>query len=278
MRPLFPLPVLIALSALPAAAGQTPWQEVEPGVLIRLISSGVVTAEGTSLVALEFDMPETTKTYWRIPGQGGLAAVLDFSRSSGIAEQAALWPYPELEAKADVLSYVYYGDTVLPIEVSVTDPQGRLDLSATLGVCSSICIPAQLDFSLPLLDATPDASNGLRIRQAMAEVPISWDGQAEPLGRVVYETGAHAIGVFVNPDLVDPATLIAATASGYPLFGAPQKSPQSDLVLLPILGKTDNIALDGMAVELTFMTDRGAYVVNRTIAAPDADEAGRHGT
>ncbi|NGP17447.1 hypothetical protein [Devosia aurantiaca] len=40
-------------------------------------------------------------------------------------------------------------------------------------------------------------------------------------------------------------------------------------MLLPILGKTDNSALDGMDVELTFMTDRGAYMVSRSIEAGD---------
>ena len=59
MRSLFILALLCPLAA-PASAGETPWQDIAPGVQLRLISAGQVRADGTTLVGLEIDMPPTT--------------------------------------------------------------------------------------------------------------------------------------------------------------------------------------------------------------------------
>ncbi|WIY53491.1 protein-disulfide reductase DsbD family protein [Devosia sp. YIM 151766] len=262
----------LAISFLcPAAlAAETPWQSLAPGVSIRLIGTGQVADDGKTLVALEIDMPDSTKTYWRVPGETGLPVDLDFSDSVGVVAHRQFWPYPLREEKAEKTDYVYYGHTVLPIELTMSDPDGTVDILATLGICSEICVPARTRLRLPLTAGPPDAPNGLRIRQAMAAVPISWTDEPHPIGRVSLMAGATAIGIRLEQDGVDAASLIAATSSGEPLFGAPQKSPHGDLVVLPILGKSDNSALDGLEVEITFMTEMGAYVVSRTVEAGDA--------
>lgn len=261
---------------LPALAGETPWQELAPGVSMRLISGGAVSPSGRAQLALELDMPDNTKTYWRVPGETGLPTELDFTGSSGIGAHVVHWPYPQRSITGGYLDYVYYGRTVLPLEVEVEDHAGRVELSVMLGICSDICVPAQAHFSLPLVDGKPDSANNLRIRQALAEVPIVWDQANEPVGRVTLASDGDAVAVDGVGSEIAADSLIAATAEGFPLFGAPQKSPQSDLVLLPILGKTDNSALIGKDVELTFMTDLGAYTVSRTIEADgDASRPGR---
>lgn len=262
------LPVSIAiavLAVLPVHAGETAWQEVAPGVSVRLISSGEVKPDGTALIGLEIDMPSDTKTYWRVPGDTGLPMNLDFSGSQGVIGHKVVWPYPVRDQKGAYLDYVYYGPTVLPIELSLDNPDGVAVVSAMLGICSDICIPAQARFDLDLRDDTVDRSNGLRLRQALAEAPIAWDEGQEPLGEVDYMPDQQAIGVWVNDPDIDVNSLIATTESGMPLFGAPQKSPQQDLVLLPILEKTENSALEGQDVQLTFMTGMGAFELSRTI-------------
>jgi DsbC/DsbD-like thiol-disulfide interchange protein len=257
---------LAVLAGANARAGETPWQEVAPGVSIRMISTGTFSADDKAMLALEIDMPETTKTYWRIPGQTGLPISLDVSASSGISAHRILWPYPQRETKSGKLDYVYYGPTILPLEVTGS-ADATLDLKATLGICSEICIPAQVHLSLPLTDSAPDSPNQLRIRQALAEVPIGWTQGADPVGTVEAMADGKAVSVEVDAALLDPDSVIVATDGDGLVFGAPQKSPQSNLVVLPILGKSDNSALDGLDVEVTFMTDTGAYVVNRAVEA-----------
>jgi DsbC/DsbD-like thiol-disulfide interchange protein len=252
---------------LPLEAGETAWQELAPGVSIRLISGGTLDASGKGLFALEIDMPEDTKTYWRIPGETGLPTELDFSASTGIAGHDQHWPMPSRDMTGGYLDYVYFGHTVLPIELDVSNPSGTVDLQATLGICSDICVPAQARLVLPASETRPDTANALRIRQALADVPVIWGEGPEPAGDVTLEADGSAIVVEIDPSVVDPESLIVAGDLDTPLFGAPQKSPQDNLVVLPIMGKTDNSILDGMRVDLSFMTPMGAYEVTRTIEA-----------
>lgn len=270
MRPIL-LVLSLALLAGPAHAGETEWQEVAPGVKLRLISTGQIKADGTTLIGLELDMPETNKTYWRVPGDTGLPTELDFAGSTGVRAHQILWPYPTRQETTEYLDYAYFGPTVLPVELTVEPGAPSAELSAILGVCSDICVPAQARFSLPLTDAAPDRPNGLRLRQALATTPMEWAGDPQPVDGVELwrEAGMLAVRI-AGPDL-DPASLIAATDSGEPLFGTPQKSPEPNLVLIPILGKADEFDLENQAVQLTFLTDMGAFEVRRTIMVPAAD-------
>jgi DsbC/DsbD-like thiol-disulfide interchange protein len=160
---------------------------------------------------------------------------------------------------------------VLPLQVTLAPGAARVELDAMLGVCSDICVPAQARFSMPLDQAAPDRPNGLRIRQALASVPIAWEGAGQPVGAVEWQPDASMLAVeVIDPDL-DPASLIAATQSGLPLFGAPQKSPEPDIVLIPVLGKSDEAGLEAREVQLTFLTGMGAFEVTRTVVVPSSD-------
>ena len=270
MRP-FLIAITLALLAAPAHAGETGWQEVAPGVKLRLISTGQVKPDGTTLIALELTMPETNKTYWRVPGETGLPTELDFTGSTGVRSHRILWPYPTRYESGDYLDYVYFGPTVLPVELSVEPGSPSLELSAILGVCSDICVPAQASFSLPLLDDQPDRPNGLRIRQALALAPMPWQDEPQPIGDVEVWRDAGMLAVRVDDAGLDPASLIAATDTGEPLFGTPQKSPEPNLVLIPILGKVEELDLENQAVQLTFLTGMGAFEVKRTVKVPAAE-------
>jgi len=270
MRPML-LTLALALLAGPAHAGETAWQEVAPGVKLRLISTGQIKADGTTLLGLEIDMPETNKTYWRVPGETGLPTELDFAGSTGVLGHQILWPYPIRHETGDYLDYVYFGPTVLPVELRVEPGAPHVELSAILGVCSDICVPAQASFSLDLADAAPDRPNGLRIRQALAMTPMEWQGDPQPIGNVELWRDADMLAVHIGDPELDPASLIAATDDGEPLFGTPQKSPEPNLVLIPILGKADELDLENRAVQLTFLTGMGAFEVKRTVKVPAAE-------
>ncbi|KKC33136.1 protein-disulfide reductase DsbD domain-containing protein [Devosia psychrophila] len=258
----------IAMLVAPVSAGETPWQEVAPGVKLRLISSGHINADGKTLLGLEIDMPDTSKTYWRVPGDTGLPTVLDFAASTGVLGHEIVWPYPTRQDTEDYLDYVYLGPTVLPVEVSVEPGQPHAEIDAMLGVCSDICLPAQAHFSLPLQDAEPDRPNGLRIKQALAMAPIEWHDDPQPIGKVELMADDAMLAVYVTDPDLDPASMIAAMPDGGPLFGTPQKSPEPNLVLIPILGKSDAIDLENQAVQLTFLTGMGAFEVTRTVTVP----------
>jgi DsbC/DsbD-like thiol-disulfide interchange protein len=264
--------VLIAAflgSVVPVAAAATAWQEVEPGTRIRLITSGELSAAGTTMVGIELDMPANTKTYWRVPGETGIPASLDLSGSSGVAAHRVLWPYPEIDAAAGFTDFVYYGPTVLPIELTVTTESPLLQADMVLGICSDICIPVQVTFDWPLDFTAPDSGQSLRLRQALALAPIAWEDDQPALGEVTFDRAAGALVVPLGHPDVDPLSVIADAGADGPLFGAPQKSPDGRLIRLPLLGDEGDAGLGGRAIQFTFMTRMGPFEITRHVTPLD---------
>jgi DsbC/DsbD-like thiol-disulfide interchange protein len=270
---LLTLIVLVCLSTAPAIAGATAWRELGPGARVRLITSDRVSAEGTMLAAIDLEMPDNMKTYWRVPGETGIATELDLSGSTGIAGHQLFWPYPQVEITGGYTDFVYYGPLVIPVELKIEGPQARLEASLLMGICSEICIPATAQFSLTLDTSEPDIGQEIRISQALAEVPIGWPDANEPVGEPLFDPAQGLIWVEVDPELVSPESLVVdAGKNGY-LFGAPKKSRQDGLVSLPLLPSGDKGAgLAGTEVRLLFVTADGPYEIVRTVGlAPGAE-------
>lgn len=263
--------LLSLLVASPVVAAATDWQELAPGAKARLISSNAATADGKVRVGLEIDMPPELKTYWRIPGETGIPTTFDFSRSEGVSDHSVHWPYPVIEATPDYTDFVYRGPTVIPIDLSTDGGSLTVDLDLILGICSDICVPAQASFSLPVSLAKSDPGQELRIEQAVSLTPLAAPDDAV-VGPVSLDGEALSV-VLHSPD-IDPASVIAATADPGVLFGAPQKSPDNGIVILPLLGG-DGQTLVGQPIEITYMTPAGPYWVEREITAAGSTPATR---
>jgi len=257
--------IALIVLASPALAAATDWQDVAPAARVRLISSDTRAADGTTLVGVEIDMPASTKTYWRVPGESGIPTRLDLAGSQGIAGHEVLWPYPVIDETAGFVDFVYYGPTVLPLRLALRGAPPLLVISLVMGICSDVCVPVQAQFSLPLDFGKADAGQSIRIEQAMANVPLPADKVS--VGRVDFDSSSGYLSVALADTQIDPASIIAATPGDTALFGAPQKSPDTGLVLLPLLGGEGQNGLVGQPIQITFMTPRGPFAVEREIAA-----------
>jgi DsbC/DsbD-like thiol-disulfide interchange protein len=263
-------PALLALLllTLPATAAETAWQEVAPDVRLRLIASESLDAAGRTLVGLEVDMPADHKTYWAVPGETGIPTTLDLSGSVGVDGFEMLWPFPVTELVGGYLDRVYHGPTVLPFRLLATDDKALVEVAAVMGICSDICVPAMANFTLQLDFRQPDTGQGLRLAQAAALVPIPWDGAEPALGAPQFDAATEELLVPVLSADVDPASIIADAGLRGPLFGAPQKSPETSLVRIPLLGGAEDGVAAGALVTLTFDTPRGPFnMVHEVLAA-----------
>lgn len=255
--------IAVTLLAQPALAGATAWQDIAPGVKVRLISSDTLDGS-TTLAGLELDMPANTNTYWRIPGETGIPTEFDFSASVALSDPLVHWPYPTIDRSRGYLDYAYYGPVVLPFEVDAGEGS-VLDVAVTLGVCSDICVPATAKLTLPLTFVAPDAGQSIRLDQAMAQTPILWDQPGKPFGTV--EAGLDGSLHLLSPDpSINPATVIADVGDPAILFETPQKSPDGALWTLKPLGGEAKAELEGSSVQLTFETAQGPYAVTQVIA------------
>lgn len=258
----------LLLATTPAFAGATPWQDVAPGARLRLISSDVRGPDGKTLVGLELDMPDSYKTYWRLPGETGIPTELDTAGSEGIGAATLEWPYPQPEVTQGFLDYVYHGPIVLPVMLATAGAAPLLKAAVTMGVCSEVCVPVRASFTLPLSFSRPDAGQSIRLAQAAALAPIPWNRDTPPFSSAAYDAANHALRLAGTDPAVDAASIIASTDDPTVLFDAPQKSPDGRSLLLPLRGQDRGTAWAAKPIELTFMTAAGSFAIDERVTAP----------
>lgn len=85
-------------------------------------------------------------TYWRTPGDGGLAPTLDWSSSINVKDVVFGWPAPTRFEQDRLYSFGYKGVAEFPVTV-IPQEIGKgvaLNLDMSLVVCHKICVPQTL--------------------------------------------------------------------------------------------------------------------------------------
>ena len=120
-------------------------------VLAVDVLTGWREADGTHIAALRLDLAPGWKTYWRVPGDGGIPPEFDFSASEGVAGVATHWPVPDVFDQNGLRSVGYEDSVVIPLRVR-PDGSGTLRIAGEmdLGLCEEICIPVSVNFSAQL--------------------------------------------------------------------------------------------------------------------------------
>lgn len=268
MRLLFALAIVLG-SALPAFAGATAWVEVAPGARVRLIANDQRAADGRTLVGIEAELPAGSTTYWRVPGESGIPTEVEFAGSTGIRNARLHWPFPTIETVSGLTDFVYSGHLVLPVALEADARDAVVRAQVSMGICSDICVPASAAFTLPLDFAHPDAAQAIRLAQAVATTPIAWDGPPEAISELSYDAAAGGLRLKLTDPSIEPGSVLAELPGDAPLVGAPQKSPDSGSIILPLLGSTREKGLEGKPVQLTFMTTRGPYEAVRRVVSEE---------
>ena len=70
-------------------------------------------------------------------------------------------------------------------------------------------------------------------------------------------------------------SVIADAGTDGQLFGAPQKSRDENLLLLPLLGGNGDEGVAGQPVQLTFLTSTGPYSLTRQVVPAGSTPTGR---
>lgn len=226
--------LVVILGLVPTAinAATGPWHEAEMA-RVRLLAgldtlaAGASTGEANIITAaVEIELAEGWKTYWRSPGDAGLPPVVDFSSESSVADggysakslpvtggaavvasHQLLFPVPERFTLFGLETYGYSGRVVLPLQLQLGgEPlisgqilrlRGRLEGL----VCSDICVPLNLPLALDLAVAEKSLAGieAQRIAQALSRVPRPETAAGTRLNRMQRKADRLIIGI-AGPD------------------------------------------------------------------------------
>lgn len=209
---------------------------------------------------LDIDLQDGWHTYWRTPGESGLAPTFDWTGSENMKDVAVLYPAPERDSQFDIHTFIYH-DVALPLHVTATDPAKPVTLKGKISymVCKDICVPETDEVSVtldPTIKAHDQAVSDYI--PAMANVPAT------------DTAGAYSIlsGVLAKDGLVvalkgakesDKIETFIEQKNGY-FLRPPVVKAEGDSLLLTFKGPADtdlNKELTGQKVTATIVIGEG---------------------
>lgn len=239
-------------------------QGVRPSDIVAgQLRPGWQEAGGTQIVALDLRLARDWITYWRHPGESGIAPHLDWSGSKNLADVRIHWPEPKLYLKAGFNSVGYADDVLVPLVLTPIDPRAPIGFDAVLsiGVCDDICIPVDMQFSASLSGAgKPDR----RIANALGITPRT--ARQAGLTDVTCDLYPQKKGAVLEVEVALPVT----GKTEFLLIEFPANTPQGQA--LPsiregasLIGQTFLRAKDGQlpaidrsAISVTVFSENGA--------------------
>lgn len=142
-------------------------------------------------VGVRLRMAEHWHTYWRNPGDSGLATEIRWTLPPGFAAGPIVWPVPERIPAAHLVNYGYEGEVLLLTQITPPAqlPAGEVPLKADVNwlVCQKECIPgeATLDLALPAGTGIASPDMAALFAAARRQVPQSspWTARMETTDR-----------------------------------------------------------------------------------------------
>ncbi|NAW67155.1 protein-disulfide reductase DsbD family protein [Photobacterium halotolerans] len=204
---------LLFMSVAQASVVSTGWlsDPNHPPVETRFVLTGQTDAvNGTVAGYLEVRLQKGWKTYWRSPGEGGVAPSINWQDSANIAGLDWQWPVPQRYDVLGVETIGYAEDVIFPMTIRVEDFSQPVILLATLSLssCSTVCVITDypIDLSFIPSELTPSETDMRRYAQALSTVPQAsslaeiksaiWDAEQSKLQLVLSNEQG-----WVKPDL-----------------------------------------------------------------------------
>ncbi|MEW6732357.1 MAG: protein-disulfide reductase DsbD domain-containing protein [Acidobacteriota bacterium] len=204
---------LVSIMLTILASAYTPFQlSATPHVEAALVSEVESIQPGKPFaLALRLKMEEQWHTYWRNPGDAGLATSVKWQLPEGFQASPIQWPYPHKFGEVPVISFGYDKEVLL---ISELQPPPSLKpgtsislaISANWLVCKEECLPGRGEWKLTLLvkEETPklNANWADRFAAMRAKLPISsseW--------KISTKLASESVVIGISPPSSFPGTL-----------------------------------------------------------------------
>lgn len=218
---------------------------------------------------LDIRLQDGWKTYWRSPGEGGIAPAIRWQ--DGITDARWFWPVPQRFDVAGISTQGYHQQVSLPIELPAPAP-GKIAGTLTLSTCSNVCILTDYPFSLDMT-APVEAAFAHDYAQAMGKVPIE-HGLADSL-HASYQQGELTVVAERQDGWQQPALFLDGMADTS--FGEPRITLSgSQLVArVPVSDEWGDRAADisGKTLSLVLADNGLAQQISLPVAAGIASTA-----
>jgi DsbC/DsbD-like thiol-disulfide interchange protein len=124
-------------------------------------------------LGVRLQMDPEWHTYWKNPGDSGLATRIRWTLPAGFEVAPILWPKPERFVAGPLASYGYSGEVLLLSEVRTPAAQspGAIEIAARVDwlECRDVCRPGRADLSLRLEVKSAEAPPVAEVARAFTE-------------------------------------------------------------------------------------------------------------
>lgn len=124
--------------------------------------------EGETRLLLDVKLEDGWKTYWRSPGEGGVAPAIAWKENMPAVDW--FWPTPSRFDVAGMTTQGYHHRVTFPMAVRGPSP-AMLSGVLTLSTCSNVCLLT--DYPFTLKPSAHDPAFAHDYAQAMGQIPLS---------------------------------------------------------------------------------------------------------
>ena len=144
-----------------------------------LLSADTVRPGDTIWAGVDLKMEPDWHTYWKNPGEAGMATKIEWQLPPGVTAGEIQWPLPEKLPPAEVTTYGYNDEVMLIVllKLATNLPAGPLGLKAEVSwlECKESCIPGNGDVAatLNIGTETKTSADAALIQSWQSKIPKS---------------------------------------------------------------------------------------------------------
>lgn len=160
--------ILQALILLPGLwmviNSETSAQSAQTSVIPH-VSHDVIETGGQFVVAIEMSMSDDWHTYWKNPGEAGMATKVQWEVPEFILPGPVQWPVPKRYGEGEFTTYGYGGviRLLVPVIVKESAPAGEHSLSADVSwlECKELCVPGRSKITVKIVVGEETQKSGI---------------------------------------------------------------------------------------------------------------------
>ncbi|MCE2593868.1 thioredoxin family protein [Motilimonas cestriensis] len=269
---------LSLLCSFSLSAASTGWltNPQHPPIQVQLTLTGEKDVSSQTLAAiLQVKLDGDWKTYWRAPGEGGIAPSVDWQQSSNVKQVDWFWPVPKRFNTLGLETLGYQDEVTFPLQIQLAqlDRETQLRGKFTLSSCTTVCVLTDYELALDFnaTDLTGDSNAMYLYNKAMVQVPQTQPQQAQ-LSQLTWDQAQQQISFTITGKTWDkPDVFIIGDPDTY--FKIEQLQPEQNQLkgLISVKGWLGEVNLEQQLLTLVVADKELAIEVSKLAQAGNID-------